>query len=140
MTPFQHLSVFAAVVASVVIAPAVQASEAYLCENQRIVYVEFGALEEAKKSDPCIAAYYGRTVEAPVAGSAAKAPPLAITEVAPVVPDLRPLSDPEIAPPVQIEARAAVAPVGQAPFVAAGVVSRKVRVINAGTIRHAGGS
>lgn len=39
------------------------ADEAYLCEDKRIVYVGVADLERMKRSDPCIAAYYGLKVE-----------------------------------------------------------------------------
>ncbi len=38
------------------------AADAYLCEGGRIVKVPFGKLEEMKRSDPCVAAYYGLKV------------------------------------------------------------------------------
>lgn len=41
------------------------ADEAYICDAGRIVYVKPGELEHLKRSDPCIAGYYGLTVEAP---------------------------------------------------------------------------
>jgi hypothetical protein len=37
----------------------VRADEAYLCYGGRIVKVPFGKLEELKRTDACIAAYYG---------------------------------------------------------------------------------
>lgn len=49
------------------------ATEAFLCEDGRIAYVEFGELENFKKTDPCVAAYFGLTLERPVAGPAAAA-------------------------------------------------------------------
>jgi hypothetical protein len=41
---------------------AVRADEAYLCDGGRIVKVPFGKLEELKRTDACIAAYYGLKV------------------------------------------------------------------------------
>lgn len=41
---------------------AVRADEAYLCDGGRIVKVPFGKLEEMKRTDACIASYYGLKV------------------------------------------------------------------------------
>ena len=41
---------------------AVRADEAYLCEGGRVVKVPFGKLEEMKRTDACIASYYGETI------------------------------------------------------------------------------
>lgn len=43
---------------------AVRADEAYLCEGGRIVKVAPGQLEDLKRTDACIAAYHGLTIEA----------------------------------------------------------------------------
>lgn len=43
----------------------VRADEAYLCAKDKIVYVAVADLERMKRTDPCIAAYYGMRVEAP---------------------------------------------------------------------------
>lgn len=43
---------------------AVRADEAYLCEGGRIVKVAPGKLEELKRTDPCIGAYYGLKIGA----------------------------------------------------------------------------
>ena len=45
-------------------APA-RADEAYVCDAGRIVYVKPGELEALKRTDTCIAGYYGLTVAAP---------------------------------------------------------------------------
>ncbi len=51
------------------------ADEAYICDAGRIVYVKPGQLESLKRTDACIAGYYGLTVETPVkAGTDVKAP------------------------------------------------------------------
>lgn len=50
--------------AAVIGAPdAAVAAEAYLCAGGRIVYVEFADLERMKRTDACVAGYYGLTVE-----------------------------------------------------------------------------
>ncbi len=46
------------------------AADAYLCEGGRIVKVPFGKLEDMKRSDPCVAAYYGLKVPAAPAPAA----------------------------------------------------------------------
>jgi hypothetical protein len=43
---------------------AVRADEAYLCDGGRIVKVAPGKLDELKRTDACIAAYYGLTIGA----------------------------------------------------------------------------
>lgn len=42
-----------------------RADEAFLCGPDTVVYVKAGELEERKRTDPCIAAYYGLKVEQP---------------------------------------------------------------------------
>jgi hypothetical protein len=44
---------------------AVRADEAYLCDGGRIVKVPLGKLEEMKRTDACIAAFYGLKVVSP---------------------------------------------------------------------------
>ena len=103
------------------------ASEAFLCENGRIAYVEFGALELAKRTDPCIAGYFGGTVEGPQTDRAAAVPDT-------VVPQLRPLTDPEVA----VVARRSLVPIVSArvrsiPMPAASIPPASVKLINAET-------
>lgn len=116
------------------------AADAYLCGSDNVVYVEIDNLEEMKRTDPCIAAYYGLKV-APQPPAAAK--PAAVTRAsdhrdpkktakrAGASVKLRPLlvSDGD-------ESRTAGAPAistkSPAPVVAAeGTDYRNVRVINA---------
>jgi hypothetical protein len=40
-----------------------RADEAFLCDRGRIVYVAPGQLEQMKRTDPCIAGYFGAKVE-----------------------------------------------------------------------------
>lgn len=40
-----------------------RADEAYVCDASRVVYVRVGTLEDMKRTDPCIAAYYGLTIQ-----------------------------------------------------------------------------
>lgn len=50
-----------------------RADEAYVCDAGRVVYVRPGELEAMKRSDPCIAGYYGLTVATPPSSGAARA-------------------------------------------------------------------
>jgi len=45
----------------------VSAAEGFVCGPDRIVYVEAHELEEKKRTDPCVAAFFGLKVETPVA-------------------------------------------------------------------------
>lgn len=60
----------AALLSPLAAAPAV-AAEAYVCDGGRVVYVELADLERMKRTDACVAGYYGLTVEAPAAGRGA---------------------------------------------------------------------
>ncbi len=48
------------------------ADEAYVCEGGRIVYVKLGQVEALRRSDPCIAAYFGETVASPTRAPAGR--------------------------------------------------------------------
>lgn len=50
--------------------PAALADEAYVCEGGGVVYVPLGQLESMKRTNACIAAYYGLTVDAAAATAA----------------------------------------------------------------------
>ena len=127
MSPLMILvSVIGALAALSAASPA-SASEAFLCENGRIAYVEFGALELAKKTDPCIAGYFGGTVEEPQTVRAAATPD-------PIVPQLRPLTDPEVAVIVTRPLTPIVrARVRSIPMPAATIPPASVKLINAET-------
>jgi hypothetical protein len=45
-----------------------QAAEAFLCDKDRVVYVESSQLEDLKKTDACIASYFGIKLKGPAAG------------------------------------------------------------------------
>lgn len=62
-------------------APSARAAEAYLCAGGRVVYVEIADLERMKRTDACIAGYYGLVAQgadvvtdAAAAAKTAKAP------------------------------------------------------------------
>lgn len=51
---------------------AARAEEVYVCDGGRLVYVKPGMLEDLKRTDPCIAAYYGVEVAPPADRGAAR--------------------------------------------------------------------
>lgn len=120
-----------AVPAAFASAPA-RADEAFLCGPDTVVYVKPSELEERKKTDACIARYFGLTVEK----VPAPAPPPAPRQVtvarktAGPPPKLKGLEAPETAErvgaPPQARTAAAVPPVASP-----GTDFRNVRVINA---------
>lgn len=114
---------------------AVRADEAYLCEDGRIVKVAPGQLEALKRTDACIAAYYGMKIEA--------APPIETGAIAPAarrspasVPqpsmnrETRPAAVAAASKPARIALKS-MAPSGP-PRAAAGTDYRNVVVLNAG--------
>jgi hypothetical protein len=60
--------------ASATLAIPAAADEAYICDAGRIVYVKPGELEHLKRTDPCIAGYYGLPFPAAPAERTAAAP------------------------------------------------------------------
>jgi hypothetical protein len=82
---------------------AVRADEAYLCDGGRIVKVPFGKLEDMKRTDACIAGYYGLKVEtAPPLETGTISPPAPVAfapttqQTAIAVPVDRPRSEPDL--------------------------------------------
>ena len=111
-----------------------RADEAYLCGPDRIVYVAVADLEAKKRSDPCIAAYFGLSAETVVktVSSAAVAPEWRTTTIkietelktpAPELPDRAPAARQQQA----ALSPAVLAQGGASP----GTDFRNVRVINA---------
>ncbi len=131
---------------------AVRADEAYLCEDGRIVKVPLGKLEEMKRTDACIAAYYGLTPDAAPQRieTGTIAPPPAPAATAPAqqaaVPSPAPGPRPGASPAPRTTARKAPLPVRASeppapPRAAAGTDYRNVVLLNAGpgepvTFRH----
>jgi hypothetical protein len=113
----------------------VRADEAYLCGPDKVVYVAVEDLEMRKRTDPCIAAYYGLKVEAaaavevtPVAATA----PEKLTKTAlskTTVAGLKPLSDAEIPDRVskRTERQASLDPPRPTP----GTDYRNIKILNA---------
>ncbi len=115
--------------------PVARADEAYLCGPDTVVYVKIEELEHKKKTDKCIAAYYGLTV----ADDAASAPGIpanpaqgspANENANPRI-ELKSLSEPEhtVRVPAKFERSASL----MTPSAAPGTDFRNVRILNAGT-------
>ena len=116
--------------------PNARADEAFLCGTDRVVYVKPGELEALKRTDPCIASYFGITLQPSAASPATVAAP-GSSPVPPV--QFKTLDDPEAqasnAAPrrLQLAQVGAVASVHRTPPVAApGTDFRNVRLINGG--------
>ena len=111
------------------------ADEAFLCGPSTIVYVAAGELEQKKKTDPCIAAYFGMTVDPGAKAEAGPAPVKANERIAKAnVPDatvrqLKRLDGPEVSDPTADRSirSASLLP----PEASPGTDYRNVRVINA---------
>ncbi len=58
------------------------AAETYVCEGGRTVTVEFGALETLKRTDACIAGYFGLSVEGGTVPAAVRGAPVATAPIA----------------------------------------------------------
>lgn len=113
--------------------PVARADEAYLCGPDTVVYVKIEELEHKKKTDKCIAAYYGLTVAGDAAakagtahGPASNAPERPATR--PQI-ELKSLSEPghDVRERAKFERSASLMPPSAAP----GTDYRNVRVINA---------
>lgn len=110
-----------------------RADEAYLCAPDKVVYVSTADLPKLKRTDPCIAAYYGLTVETPakpavaVTATIKQAAPL--PEKKPVAIALKPLTETEAV------SRASVQPAQLAaltpPSAMPGTDFRNVKILNA---------
>ncbi len=123
-------------VASAGIASPGHAAEAYVCGPNKLVYVEAEDLAQMKRTDPCIAAYYGLTVEATDTASSAKPRDSKAEHVA-VSATLRPLADADL-----LKHSASTAPVRQAalaspPVAAPDTDYRNIRVLNATSVDDA---
>lgn len=114
-------------------APFARADEAYLCGPDSVVYVRIEELEVKKKTDKCIAAYYGLTVSDAAASSSDAEPAKSAPEKANVRQgiELKSISEPEhdVRGPVKFERSASLMP----PVASPGTDFRNVRIINAGS-------
>ena len=116
-------------------APVAHADEAYLCGPDTVVYISIEELEHKKKTDTCIAAYYGLTVAEDASGQSGT--PVEPSKSAPAKANARPrielksLSEPEhsVRGRAVFERSASLMPPSAAP----GTDFRNVRVINAGS-------
>ena len=110
-----------------------RADDAYICGPNTIVYVKLEDLEAKKRSDPCIAAYYGLKIELPVGPpKTAKATVSTSAMTSParnIAAELKPLDVSELPSRVtpKFERQAALAPALTAP----GTNYRDIRVLNA---------
>lgn len=75
-TSCRPLLLLALSVVSLLSTTAVRADEAYVCDGGTVVYVAPGELEAMKRTNACVAAYYGLTIEeaapVPANGTAAQ--------------------------------------------------------------------
>jgi hypothetical protein len=116
-------------------AAVVRADEAYLCGPDTVVYVSSEELEHKKKTDKCIAAYYGLTVSDDT--SRRSGMPVEPSKSAPEKATPRPsielksLSEPDhsVRSRAGFERSASLVPPSAAP----GTDFRNVRIINAGS-------
>ena len=113
-------------------APVARADEAYLCGPDTVIYVKAEELEHKKKTDKCIAAYYGLTVSDDVAASTSQPEIVkrgpANSKAHPAL-ELKSLSEPEhgVRSPSNDERSASLMP----PVASPGTDFRNVRIINA---------
>ena len=112
-----------------------RADEAYLCGPDTVVYVSAEELEHKKKTDKCIAAYYGLTVSDAASGQSGS--PVEPSKSAPEKANARPtielksLSEPEhsVHSRAVFERSASL----MLPSASPGTDFRNVRIINAGS-------
>jgi hypothetical protein len=133
-----NLAIIAAAAAAAAIgspAPSL-ADEAYLCGPDKVVYVSAADLPLKKRTDPCIAAYYGLSIESSEPGAAAGANKNAHSNDAQPVArsteaQLRPLSDKD-APELRDQRHAALDTAPAMPKAMRGTDYRNVKILNAG--------
>ncbi|MGQ0458003.1 MAG: hypothetical protein ACT4OU_13205 [Hyphomicrobium sp.] len=123
-------------------APA-RAAEGYVCGPDTIVYVEANELEHKKRTDPCIAGYFGLKIEPPAAAPAPPARPVANSPAKTIAePSAKPAEPARIVaaprPPAPVPAKTIAAPQPRAERVAALAPKpapetdfRNVRILNA---------
>lgn len=106
-----------------------RADEAYLCGPDKIVYVKTEELEFKKRTDPCIASYYGLKVEDAADTPAAESGKTPKTTVGKTAPAITLKKSVALEKPVKEapQQQAALQPAAAAP----GTDYRHVRVINA---------
>jgi hypothetical protein len=114
-----------------VVSSPVRADEAYLCGPDKVVYVAVADLEHKKRTDPCIAAYYGLKVDVAVAAQPVAPPSAAAPAKAEPKPlaALKPLSHSEI--PERVERAAVRQAALEPPRATAGTDYRNVKILNA---------
>jgi len=131
---------------------AARAAEAFLCEGGKIVYVKIAELEKMKRIHPCIAGYFGLSVDKDGTDLDREAPTKAQTAVQPsetassassveksppgIPVALRPLRDPELSHRGE-KARTRVASSPEPPRASEGTDYRNVTLLNAGSASEA---
>ena len=133
LRPNARIPIILSAAAVVAATPVARADEAYLCGPDKVVYVKADELEAKKHSDPCIAGYYGLTVEQPKQSEksnvVAVPEPIARSEDhAPV--EFKSLTASEV--PEHKRQRFDRTALVTAPVASPGTDYRNVRVINAG--------
>lgn len=112
--------------------PAARADEAYLCGPDKVVYVKAAELELKKHSDPCIAAYFGISLEvkanSKVPAVAAEVTTSKAAEAAPAV-EFKRLTEADV--PIRQNRLDVHAALTAPPTPSPGTDYRNVRVINA---------
>ncbi|NOT70295.1 MAG: hypothetical protein HOP09_03130 [Hyphomicrobium sp.] len=134
--PFGVGAGLTAVLALAAMSASALADEAYLCGPDRIVYVSVADLEMKKRTDPCIAAYYGLKIEEPAKQEAAAPAPVAAKPAPPtpapaLIAELKPLSDAEVAP--RVIGRPGRQASLETPRAMPGTDYRNVKILNAAT-------
>ena len=124
--------IFISAAAVVAATHSARADEAYLCGPDKVVYVKASELEAKKKSDPCIASFYGLSLTKPEPSpDPAPAPAAAQTEnpqpAEPVT--FKSLTEADV--PERARHKLAQASVAPAPSAAPATGYRTVRIINA---------
>ncbi len=123
---------FAVTAASLVLGGATgvaRADDAYVCGPDKIVYVAVEDLEAKKRSDPCIAAYYGLTVDTVIKTAAEATPQAAASAPTTILAELKTLTASDV--PERVRASREQHALLVAPHAAPGTDYRNIRVLNA---------
>jgi hypothetical protein len=126
------IAIAASTAALSLISAPVRADEAYLCGPDTVVYVAVADLEMKKRTDPCIAAYYGLKVDDAANASAVLGPVAPSSDGTPAAAPLTLLksltdADGSSRQSPKLERQASLEP----PRAAPGTDFRNVKVINA---------
>lgn len=93
MRVFTVISIAGLALAAGAVVERVKAEQAFLCEGGRIVYAQGDEVERLKRTDPCVAGYFGvstlRTSDTAPAPAAAIAPTASAAVSATATPEIR---------------------------------------------------